>query len=203
VSNEYRTNGPLDESEVVWDDTERLDLGSLLVAAIPGVDVQVQVDENTGAVALVTLATADSGVQIQVFAAPKSGGLWDDARQQITSSINSSNGLVEEVLGTFGPELRAQVPGEQGVQPARFVGIEGPRWFMRAVFLGNASRPSEAATVLENAVRGLVVVRGNEAMPVGNALPLTLPAAEEVQAASADEPVLLPPERGPELTEIR
>ena len=203
MSNDYRVNGPWDESEVVWDETERLDLGSLLVTAIPGVDVQVQVDENTGAVALVTLATADSGVQIQVFAAPKSGGLWDDARQQITSSINSSNGLVEEALGAFGPELRAQVPGEQGLQPARFVGIEGPRWFMRAVFLGNASRPSEAATVLENAVRGLVVVRGNDAMPVGTALPLTLPVSEEAQPASQDEAVLLPPERGPELTEIR
>lgn len=203
MSNQYRVNGPWDESEVVWDETERLDLGSLLVTAIPGVDVQVQVDENTGAVALVTLATADSGVQIQVFAAPKSGGLWDDARKQITASINGSNGLVEEAMGSFGPELRAQVPGEQGLQPACFVGIEGPRWFMRAVFLGNASRPGEAATVLADAVRGLVVVRGNEAMPVGNALPLTLPVADPSQAAADEEAVLLPPERGPELTEIR
>jgi hypothetical protein len=203
VSNQYRVNGPWDESEVVWDETERLDLGSLLVTAIPGVDVQVQVDENTGAVALVTLATADSGVQIQVFAAPKSGGLWDDARKQITASINGSNGLVEEAMGSFGPELRAQVPGEQGLQPACFVGIEGPRWFMRAVFLGNASRPGEAASVLENAVRGLVVVRGNEAMPVGNALPLTLPVTDPAQVEAEQLPALLPPERGPELTEIR
>ncbi|CAB4900523.1 MAG: DUF3710 domain-containing protein [Actinobacteria bacterium] len=203
MSNDYRANGPWDESEVVWDDTERLDLGSLLVTAIPGVDVQVQVDENTGAVALVTLATPDSGVQIQVFAAPKSGGLWDDARKQITASINSSNGLVEEAQGVFGPELRAQVPGEQGLQPACFVGIEGPRWFMRAVFLGNAARPGEAATILQNAVRGLVVIRGNEAMPVGNALTLTLPTSQEQEVEAEQESPLLPPERGPELTEIR
>ncbi|MDD2859170.1 MAG: DUF3710 domain-containing protein [Candidatus Nanopelagicales bacterium] len=205
MSAEVRAAGPWDESEIVWDDTERLDLGGLLIAAIPGVDVQVQVDESTGAVALVTLATEDSGVQIQVFAAPRSGGLWDDARQQIASSVNQAGGLVEEANGPFGPELRAQVPGEQGLQPARFVGIDGPRWFMRAVFLGAASRPSDAATLLEDAVRQLVVVRGGEAMPVGNPLALHLPEAP----ASADEPVepgpdpLRPPERGPEITEIR
>ncbi|MFA7324826.1 MAG: DUF3710 domain-containing protein [Candidatus Nanopelagicales bacterium] len=202
MTSDVRSNGPWDESEVVWDDTERLDLGGLLIAAIPGIDVQVQVDESTGAVALVTLAAQDSGAQIQVFAAPRSGGLWDDARQQIAASINQANGLVEETTGPFGIELRAQVPGEQGLQPARFVGIEGPRWFMRAVFLGLAARPSSAATQLEDAVRQLVVIRGHEAMPVGNPLPLQLPTAPDSPQDEAP-PVLLPPERGPEITEIR
>lgn len=200
-----RAQGPWDESEITWDDTERLDLGGLLIAAVPGIDVQVQVDETTGAVALVTLATADSAVQVQAFAAPKSAGLWDEARQQIASSVNQANGLVEEAMGPFGPELRAQVPGEQGLQPARFVGIDGPRWFIRAVFLGMASRPGEAATKLEDAVRQLVVVRGGDAMPVGTPLPLRLPEAQvEVDAGADDSPQpLRPPERGPEITEIR
>ncbi len=204
MTDDLRALGPWDESEVEWDGTERLDLGSLLVGASPGVDVQVQVDDTTGAVALVTLATSDAGVQIQVFAAPKSGGLWDETRKQLASSINSANGLVEEAQGTFGKELRAQVPGEQGLQPARFVGIEGPRWFIRAVFLGAASRPGASADLLETAVRGLVVVRGNEAMPVGNPLPLQLPQADDGNATEEDPPsALLPPERGPEITEIR
>jgi hypothetical protein len=201
VSTQLRANGPWDESEVTWDETERLDLGSLLITAIPGIDVQVQVDESTGAVALVTLATAQGGVQIQVFAAPKSGGLWDEARPQIIASINEASGLVEEQTGAFGPEVWAQVPSDQGLQTVRFVGIEGPRWFLRAVFLGDAARPSESAVFMENAVRGLVVVRGNEALPVGTPLVLTLPAVEETPAPAA--PVLLPPERGPEITEIR
>ncbi len=201
MSSELRANGPWDESEVTWDETERLDLGSLLITAIAGVDVQVQVDENTGSVALVTLATPDSGVQLQVFAAPKSGGLWDEARPQIIASINESQGLVEQQIGAFGPEIWAQVPVDQGMQTVRFVGIEGPRWFLRAVFLGQAARPSDAAVFMENAVRGLVIVRGNDALPVGTPLPLSLPTVEEVAAPAA--PVLLPPERGPEITEIR
>jgi Protein of unknown function (DUF3710) len=204
VTEDLRALGPWDESEVEWDGTERLDLGSLLIAAAPGVDVQVQVDDSTGAVALVTLATGDAGVQVQVFAAPKSGGLWDETRKQIASSINSANGLVEEAQGAFGLELRAQVPAEQGLQPARFVGIEGPRWFIRAVFLGAASRPGPSAEQLESALRGLVVVRGNEAMPVGTPLPLQLPQVDDGSETEEDSPsALLPPERGPEITEIR
>lgn len=203
MTDEFRADGPWDESEVEWDGTERLDLGSLLITSTAGVDVQVQVDDATGAVALVTLATSDAGVQIQVFAAPKSGGLWEETRKQIASSINAANGLVEEADGPFGMELRAQVPAEQGLQPARFVGIEGPRWFIRAVFLGSASRPGASAEVLESALRGLVVVRGNEAMPVGNPLPLQLPEVDDGDATEEDSPVLLPPERGPEITEIR
>lgn len=201
MSTQLRALGPWDETEFAWDETERLDLGSLLITAIPGIDVQVQVDESTGAVALVTLATADSGVQLQVFAAPKSGGLWDEARPQIIASINESAGLVEENIGTFGPEVWAQIPNEQGMQVVRFVGIEGPRWFLRAVFLGAAARPSDAAVFMEDAVRGLIVVRGNEAMPVGTPLVLTLPVIED--QAEPEAPVLLPPERGPEITEIR
>ncbi|MDO9485102.1 MAG: DUF3710 domain-containing protein [Actinomycetota bacterium] len=204
MTEDLRALGPWDESEIDWDGTERLDLGSVLIAAAPGVDVQVQVDDATGAVALVTLATADAGVQIQVFAAPKSGGLWEETRKQIASSINAANGLVEEAIGAFGPELRAQVPAEQGLQPARFVGIEGPRWFIRAVFLGAAARPGSSADQLEAALRGLVVVRGNEAMPVGSPLPLQLPAVDDGVVPEDDSPsALLPPERGPEITEIR
>jgi hypothetical protein len=201
VSTQLRASGPWDETEFAWDETERLDLGSLLITAIPGIDVQVQVDESTGAVALVTLATADSGVQLQVFAAPKSGGLWDEARPQIIASINESSGLVEENVGAFGPEIWAQIPNELGMQVVRFVGIEGPRWFLRAAFVGEAARPSDAAVFMENAVRGLIIVRGNEALPVGTPLVLTLPVMEEEPVPEAA--VLLPPERGPEITEIR
>lgn len=203
---DLRANGPWDESEVdAHGNMERLDLGALRVAPAAGVDVQVQVDEATGQVSQLSFSRGDAAVQVQPYAAPRSGGLWDDVRGQIRSSINSSGGLVEEAEGPFGPELRAQVKaadGSNALQPARFVGIEGPRWFLRAVFLGAAARPGEAATALEDMVRGLIVVRGIEAMPVGAPIPLTLP-----QNASADEPAApelpSPFVRGPEITETR
>ena len=203
-----RANGPWDATEVGDDGVERLDLGSLRVTPAPGIDVQVQVDENTGQVAQLTFTRTDAAVQVQPYAAPRSGGLWDDVRGQIASSINSSGGLVEEADGPFGRELRAQVrpaDGSAGLQPARFTGIEGPRWFLRAVFLGAAARPGEAATALEDMVRGLVVVRGNEAMPVGAPILMTLPQSAQPDAPDTPAAPTLPSpfERGPEITETR
>jgi hypothetical protein len=200
-----RVNGPWDATEVEGDGVERLDLGGLRVTAAAGVDVQVQVDETSRAVVQVTLARPDGGVQVQPYAAPRTGGLWDEVRPQIKASINAGGGLVEEVDGPFGIELKAQVKAEAtGVmQPARFVGVEGPRWFLRAVFLGGAARPGETATTLEDMVRALVVVRGSEAMPVGSAIPMRLPEQQEA-APSATTPTLPSPfVRGPEITETR
>lgn len=198
-----RADGPWDATEVEGDGVERLDLGGLRVTAAPGVDVQVQVDETTRAVVQVTLARPDGGVQVQPYAAPRTGGLWDEVRPQIKTSINAGGGLVEEVEGPFGIELKAQVKAEAtGVmQPARFVRIEGPRWFLRAVFLGAAARPGETATVLEDMVRALVVVRGIEGMPVGSSIPMRLPEQQENAPTSPTLPS--PFVRGPEITETR
>ena len=204
---DLRPDGPWDEAEVdPADEGERLDLGALRVAPAPGIDVQVQVDEATGKVAQLTFARPDGAVQVQPYAAPRSGGLWADVRSQIKSSINQSGGLVEEAEGSFGPELRAQVKASDGssaLQPARFVGIEGPRWFLRAVFLGTAARPGDSATALEAMVRTLIVVRGIEAMPVGAPIPLEMPqnAPDDAEEGSARVPS--PFERGPEITETR
>ncbi len=200
-----RAEGPWDLSQVDFGDgVDRLDLGGLLVAPADGIEVQVQVDESSGQIAQLTFTRADAAVQVQPYAAPRSGGLWDDVRAQIRSSINSAGGLVEDGDGPFGAELRAQVASGDGsgpLQPARFTGVEGPRWFLRAVFLGSAARPGPGAQALEEFVRSLVVVRGGEAMPVGAPIVLRLPVDAEQQSA---EPALPSPfERGPEITEIR
>lgn len=198
-----RVQGPWDESEIDFGDgVERVDLGGLLVPATQGMDVQVQVDEQSGAVVQVTLVVQNGAVQVQPFAAPRSGGMWDDVRPQIARSISTGGGLVEEGHGPFGAELRAQVKSDSGMQPARFVGIEGPRWFLRGVFLGDAARAGASADVLESIVRTLVVVRGGEAMPVGSPIPMRLPVVPgEEQDSTA--PSINPFVRGPEITEIR
>ena len=60
---DLRPNGPWDESEVdAATDIERLELGALRVAPAPGVDVQVQVDEASGNVSLLTFARSDGAV---------------------------------------------------------------------------------------------------------------------------------------------
>ena len=201
-----RAHGPFDVTEVdVFDGIDRLDLGGLRVTPVEGVDVQVQVDESTGTVVQLTFARPDGAVQVQPYAAPRSGGLWDDVRGQLKSSISQGGGLVEDAPGTFGTELRAQIKadGSAALQPARFVGVEGPRWFLRAVFLGSAVKPGPTTDVLEGMVRQLIVVRGGEAMPVGAPIPLRLPDTEGAAPGASSPSLPSPFARGPEITETR
>ncbi len=86
-----------------------------------------------------------AAVQLQAFAAPRSEGLWDEIRAEMLAELAETAGAkVSEGEGSFGPEVRGMLPartpeGEQVTQPVRFVGIDGPRWFLRAVFLGRAA----------------------------------------------------------------
>jgi hypothetical protein len=98
--------------------------------------------------------------------------------------------------------------GRTGHQAQRFVGVDGPRWFLRAVFQGPAAHDAAAAADLEAVVRDVVVVRGAEAMAPREVLPLRLPqeVADETEQPEQDEterPPLDPFTRGPEITEIR
>lgn len=198
--------GPYDHADVdPADGVERLDLGSILVPVAEGMELQVQVDEASGNVVLATVKMANAAVQVQPYAAPKSGGMWDDARPQIRDSVVASGGTAQELDGTFGVELHAKVrsEGASELQTARFVGVDGPRWFLRAVFLGDAARPGPVADRFDAMVRGIVVVRGEGAMPVGAPIPMRLPAQPSVEPAAAERPSLEPFERGPEITETR
>lgn len=204
-----RPDGPWDETED-YPELPRVDLGSLRIPQHEKIRIQVQADPTSGAVSQLTLLIEGSAVQIQPYAAPRSGGMWNDIRQQIISSINASGGLVEQQEGHYGTEVRAQVANAEGkAQPARFCGIDGPRWFVRLVFLGKAARDESAADLLNATVQGMVVVRGNEAMPMGNSLPLRVPATDQVAtdesptAPSPERPTMTLPARGPEITETR
>jgi hypothetical protein len=207
--NEPRTQGPWDETDE-YPDVPRVDLGGVLIPQSTAFRIQVQADQSTGAVSQLSLVTDTSAVQLQPYAAPRTGGMWSDVRGQISSQINNSGGLVEEATGPFGVELRAQVKNQEGqLQPARFCGIDGPRWFVRLVFLGQAARDPQIAQPLEDAVRQVVVVRGDTAMPMGNALPMRVPTDSSASPgapttpAAPDRPTLSLPERGPEITETR
>lgn len=218
-----RSSGPFDESESDRADQEvpRLDLGSLLIPGLPGIGVQVEADPNTQEVRAVTGVGEGAAVQLQAFAAPRSEGLWDEIRAEMLAELAETAGArVSEGQGPFGREVRGMLPartpeGEQVTQPVRFVGIDGPRWFLRAVFLGRAAVEPDPSDALHRLVRQTIVVRGASAMAPRDPLPLTLPvqpvAAEDVDDDDADDADraeerfadLDPFERGPEITEIR
>jgi hypothetical protein len=215
-----RSRGPYDLAEAPDDGLARLDLGGLHVAGAEGMEIRLEVDEATQNVVAVTAVNADSALQLTAFAAPRTEGIWNDVRRDIRASL-ASNGTVDEVDGEFGTELLATLPmqgpnGQVLPQPVRFVGIDGPRWFLRGLFTGRAAREGGAAAPLEAVLRATVVVRGGDPMAPGDALPLHVPTSvpEGITRNGDDEDgdddaapdrrtPLPPPERGPEITEIR
>ncbi len=205
--------GPWDAEEP-FPARDRVDLGSLHVPVGPQHEIQLVMAEQHGA--WVTAKYRDSEVQIQAFAAARRSALWDDVRAEIAAEVNTAGGRSQESEGPFGIELLAQVPMEPG-QPAsgmrlvRFVGVDGPRWFVRGLLTGPAADGGEQAELLEEVLRDVVVVRGDHPVPPREILELRLPPearqALEEQAAAGEESRfrgdLNPFERGPEFTETR
>ncbi|WP_026531869.1 DUF3710 domain-containing protein [Arthrobacter sp. H41] len=204
-----RDAGPFDSTEKEALDGY-IDLGALRIGAAQGLQLRLEVEERTKRVIAVTLDLNGSTLQLQAFAAPRTGGIWDDIREQIGLSVGSQGGTVEERAGTFGTELMAKLPaklpdGQPGHRVARFVGVDGPRWFLRGVFGGRAAIDAETAAPVEALFRSVVVVRGDHPLPPRELLPLRLP--KDAQTTPPPEtparPDLNPLERGPEITEIR
>ena len=178
--------GPYDIAEAP-DGVSRLDLGSLLIPAIDGVEVRMQASQD-GTVQQVVLISGESAMQLAVLAAPRSESIWDEVRDELRRSLVNDGARVEEVPGEYGPELRARVRTPEGQRDLRLVGIDGPRWMVHVVFQGRVAVDPGAAGPLAECLAGLVVNRGQEAMPVREALPLRLPREmAEAQAAQAAE----------------
>lgn len=177
-----RTDGPFDITEVEQPDAdvgERLDLGAVQLPLLDGLEVRVEMDSETNSPAAITVIRGEGAVQIRAFSAPKSGGGWDEARGQIRSSITSDGGTVDDLDGPFGREIvtTGYAQDEQGnavAQRLRFAGVDGPRWMLQGLFFGAGAVP-EAAELLDEVFRSIVVVRGDSPMPPGVPLELTLP----------------------------
>lgn len=102
-------NGPHDETEANLV-RPYVDLGGVKVLPREGLHLRLEVEEGSQRVVAVGLDYDESTLQVQPFAAPRSTGLWHEIRAQIAEQIERQGGVVTEVDGPFGPELRASVP---------------------------------------------------------------------------------------------
>lgn len=200
-----RDRGPWDVSEVP-DRGSRLDVGPLWLPRREGMELRMELDKATQVVTGASLQLHGSALQVQVFAAPRSDGIWDDIRAEIAESVTKQGGSVDDLPGPFGRELLARLPvrtkeGRTGHRPARFIGHDGPRWFLRGVLSGRAAVDPERAREFEALFADIVVVRGPEPRVPRDLLPLVLPGrtpAERGPAAPSFDPLT----RGPEITEV-
>lgn len=172
--------GPFDEAEA---NPVRpyIDLGGIKILPREGLNLRLEVEEQTKRIVAVGLDYADSTLQVQPFAAPRTSGLWEETREQIRQQVKQQGGRVEEREGPLGPELLAEVPVMAGADVAsqrlaRFVGVDGPRWFLRGVVGGAATSDIEAAAAVEDLFRSIVVVRGTSPMPPRDLIPLRMPS---------------------------
>jgi hypothetical protein len=204
-----RTSGPWDASDV--DDPAaggRVSMGGMWIPMVAGLEVRVEADQDTGHVLAVTLVLDDGALQLQPFAAPRNEGIWDEVRAEIRTGITRDGGTSDEVEGPLGMELRTKVQvraqhGKSGVEPARFLGVDGPRWFLRGVLTGRPAAEKGADEALLALFRDVVVVRGDGPMAPREPIPLALPdEVPDVPVAADTDDHLSPFQRGPEITEI-
>ena len=202
---DWRDDGPWDISEVddleATDEGQRIDLGSLIITGAPGSELRLQVAEETKEIVSAMLVieskvatpggkagstqTVSSALELGAYAAPRSGGLWAELREEISQAATDQGGSASLREGPFGVELYRFIPvttpeGEQGYQPSRMWVAEGPRWLLRGIVYGQAAVEDDlespvVADVLA-AFRQVIVRRGEEAMAPGDLLPLSMPS---------------------------
>lgn len=196
--------GPFDIADAP--DEERVDLGGLQIPMVEGAELRLEMDQRTRAVIGANLVLDGSSLQVQAFAAPTSRSLWDEVRGSLRTSVSEQGGTAEAREGPFGPELVCRLPvrqadGRTAYRPARFLGIDGRRWFLRAILSGPAVGDEEASARFEDILSRIVVVRGGEAMAPQELIPLNLPGQRPGLVPSGDG-ALDPLARGPEITQI-
>lgn len=175
-----RTAGPLDVTEVQGV-KPYVDFGSLRIPSRENLAMRLEVEESTQRIVAVSMDFAGSSLQLQAFAAPKNEGVWHEIRTQMRESLAAQGGETEERIGSLGPELIAkiQLNDESGKQAghrlAKFIGVDGPKWFLRGVVGGAALNDARAAADIDDLFRSVVVVRGDVPLPPKDLLPLTIP----------------------------
>jgi hypothetical protein len=181
--------GPYDSEDDDVDQVEGgLEFGALRVP-MPA-RAQLQVEQGSSELLRAVHVLVPSGrVSLSALAAPRSAPLWRGLAREIAGSLGGDGARVWAEWGPWGREVMA---GSKGAL-SRFVGVDGPRWMLYGVATGPADGAEELAETLREMVRGTVVTRGPDPLPVKTVLPLRLPEhleerVERAREASARRP---------------
>ena len=174
-----RADGPFDFDEVDLeaDEVERVEFGPLVITPFEGLGLQLHGDPETGSVHALLAAYQDSGLELALFAAPRSGGLADELREETIEEAAQAGGHAGVANGPFGPEVQRVLPmegpeGEQLFHVSRIWLVEGPRWLLRGTLMGRAGMvdgENEPADVFVEFFRNVVGELIHLAMPTGAA----------------------------------
>src|SRR5690625_4212371 len=178
-----RPEGPFDISEVETKDFSKgyMDLGAVKVPIRKNVSYRLEQEQAKQKVFAVSAVHENSTMQIQAFAAHRSGGQWDEIRQEMfDKNKNAKVAKVTTEGGEFGDEILIRIPaelpdGRKGERIARFLGIDDTRWMVRAMIMSKAAVQQEHAAILYDILKNTVIDRGDRPLPARQMLELTPP----------------------------
>jgi hypothetical protein len=171
--------GPFDITELVQV-RPSIDFGAIQMPLRDDVVYKLEVEEATSKIVALTVEHNGSALQLQAFSAPASDGVWHEIRSSLEQSILDQNGRTEQVVGPLGPELNAQIPNvDGGFRLAKFIGVDGPKWFLRGVISGLALGDVLSMSHVIDIFRSVAVVRGGQPMPPKELLELVAPAGAQ------------------------
>ena len=158
-----------------------VDLGGVKILPRPELRLRLEVEEGSQRVVAVALDYAGSTLQVQPFAAPRNERAVardprPDRRPDRAPGRHHRRPSRDPSAPRSAPRSRRSTAA-RGHRLARFIGVDGPRWFLRGVISGQAPVDPEAAAKVEDLFRSIVVVRGNTPMPPRDLIPLHVPAA--------------------------
>ncbi|MDR6277529.1 DUF3710 domain-containing protein [Corynebacterium suicordis] len=154
-----------------------LDLGSMLIP-VPH-EGEVQVEMGQSGPQMVHILTPAGRLTPVAFAAPRQGNLWEESIPEVVEGMTKDGLTVALEDGPWGEEIAATV----GDGAMRIIGAMGERWMLRLTLAGPAEGAEEVARIAREVMARSFVRRGNDPIPAGNVLPVTIPQAmaEELQ----------------------
>lgn len=186
-----RADGPFDFEEVALDvdEVQRIEFGPLIITPFEGLGLQLHGNPETGTIQALLATYAESGLEVALFAAPRSGSLAEELREEIIEEATQGGGHAQEAPGPFGPEVRRVMPvdgpeGEQLFHVSRVWLVDGPRWLLRGSLMGQAAmvEGEEApADVFVEFFRNIVIRRDDAPRVPGELIQLALPEGETPQ----------------------
>lgn len=147
-----------------------LDLGSMRIPLPKASQVQVEMAENGPR--MLHIITHQGRITPVAFAAPTSGGMWEDASQEILEGMTTDGAQARFEDGLWGQ----QIVSEAGENVMRIIGIDGPRWMLRLSLIGPADRADKLVELTQEMAARMFIYRGANPVLAGNSLPVTLPA---------------------------
>ena len=178
--------GPFDESDGTITgllDPDGEGLGSLdfgAYAFVPPVNTQLQIESSEEQNLVVHVLSGQSNITIDAYAAPKTGGQWRFVASELADGLRNQGAKVSIQDGPWGRE----VIGSAAESVIRFIGVDGPRWMLRAVIVSSPAEAEQSAEIARTMLSHTVVRRGTNPMPARTPIPLVLPMEilEQIQA---------------------